>query len=628
MTVTHPLPIELLFSAPAFSRAQISPDGSSVAYLAPWNGYLNIWVRALAAGGDRNDRRLTADETRSIDGFCWTQDSRYILFVQDADGDENWHLHRVEVERSDLEDMNLTPFSGVRVMSLELSTRHPEKAFVQMNYRSPELIDLYEIDLETGALTTIAESSGRFVGWVIVPGGKLHAFVINQNGDHELTRYEDGAFTTIATFKGRDYPLGPMPVRADPDGRSILFGSNTGTDRTRLARIDLTTGEETEIDSHPIHSLDTPRPEADPRFPSSLILNSVTGALLGARYLGERQVIHALDPHFASVLQALQSLSDGDPGHMSCDEEGRRWVVEFTNDRHPGTTWYYDHATGKARILGRRFTEIAPEQLASVRTVTVTSCDGLKLPCHITLPAGVEPRDLPAVLLVHGGPWYRDACVYDPEVQFFASRGYAVLQVNFRGSTGYGKSFMQAAIGEFAGRMHEDLIDGLDWMISEGIADPERVAICGCSYGGYCALVGASFTPNHFAAAIDYSGMSDLRSLVEGVVPFVRPTLVNNYLAYMGDPAVPEQNADMLARSPVSRLDQIRKPLLVIHGVNDVRVAKAQADAVVEAVRANGVDVEYLVNEREGHWFINQDSNVELYGAIERFLSRHLHPRT
>lgn len=242
----------------------------------------------------------------------------------------------------------------------------------------------------------------------------------------------------------------------------------------------------------------------------------------------------------------------------------------------------------------------------------------------MTLPVGVEPCNLPTVLLVHGGPWYRDACLYDPEVQFLASRGYAVLQVNFRGSTGYGKAFMQAAMGEFAGRMHDDLIDGLDWIIAEGITDPKRVAIYGCSYGGYAALVGASFTPDRFEAAIDYSGMVDLRSLVEGVVPFVRPTLVNNYLAYMGDPEDTLQNKDMLARSPISRLGEIRKPLLVIHGANDVRVAQAQADTVVDAVRRNGVEVEYLLNEHEGHWFINEDSNLELYRTIERFLSRHL----
>lgn len=629
MSATEPLSIESLFGVPAFSRAQISPDGNCVAYLAPWNDRLNIWVRPLEATACHADaKRLTADDVRNIDGFCWTHDSRSILFVQDTRGDENWHLHRADINCAVATSIDITPFPGVRVMGLELSLRHPEKAFVQMNYRSPELIDLYEIDLDSGALTTVAENPGRFVGWVIVPDREPHAFVINVDGDHELARYEGGGFTPIATFSGRDYPLGPMPARATSDGRGVLFGSNAGTDRTRLARIDLATGEETEVDSHPTFSLDTPRPEADPRFPSSLILNSVTGALLGARYLGDRQIIHALDADFASVLESLRKVSDADLGHISCDKEGRRWVVEFTDARHPGTTWYYDHVTGEARILGERFTDIAPESLASVRPVTVLSRDGLKLPCHITLPEGLEPRNLPTVLLVHGGPWYRDACVYDPEVQFLASRGYAVLQVNFRGSTGYGKSFMQAAIGEFAGRMHDDLIDGLDWLIAKGIADPVRVAIYGCSYGGYSALVGASFTPDRLAAAIDYSGMSDLRSLVEGAVPFVRPTLINNYLAYMGDPTKPDENADMLARSPSSRLDSIRKPLLVIHGANDVRVAKAQADAVVEAVRANGVEVEYLVNEREGHWFINRDSNIELYSAIERFLARHLDGRS
>lgn len=247
------------------------------------------------------------------------------------------------------------------------------------------------------------------------------------------------------------------------------------------------------------------------------------------------------------------------------------------------------------------------------------------MPCHAAsrVRCQDEPRALPTVLLVHGGPWYRDACVYDPEVQFLANRGYAVLQVNFRGSTGYGKAFMQAAIGEFSGRMHDDLIDGLDWLIGRGIADPARVAIYGCSYGGYAALVGASFTPERFTATISYSGISDLRMLVNGVVPFVQPTLINTYLSYMGDPDIETQNRDMLARSPVSRLDCISKPLLRFTA-RTMRVAKAQADMVVERVRANGVEVDYLLNEREGHWFINEDSNIELYRKIERFLARHL----
>ncbi len=630
MTAPDLIPIETFFGTPEFSRAQISPDGRLVAYLAPWRGRLNIWVRPVGQGAAR---RLTGDDTRNIDGFSWTRDARHILFVQDSRGDENWHLHRVEVDGAETVcgkalTVDLTPFAGVRVMGLDFSAALPGKAFVQMNLRSPGLIDLYEIDIENGETRIAAESPDRFVRWIVTPSGPMHAFIIDDAGDHELARYENGTFSTLAKLKGRDLPIGPMPLMVAADGKSIFVGCNTGSDHTYLAAIDLTTGRQRVIDSLPDCSLDTPRPEADPRFPSSLITNPVTGELLGLRYLGARQKIRPLSPHFAAVLDSLQRLSDGEVGHISCDAGGEKWVVEFWDDRHPGTTWLHDHTSGDAQVLGKRFAEISAERLASVHPVDVTSRDGLTLPCHVTLPvahdAEDEPRALPTVLLVHGGPWYRDACVYDPEVQFLANRGYAVLQVNFRGSTGYGKPFMQAAIGEFSGRMHDDLIDGLDWLIGQGIADPARVAIYGCSYGGYAALVGASFTPERFAAAIDYSGMSDLRVLVDGAVPFVRPALINTYLTYMGDPDIEMQNRDMLARSPASRLSCISKPLLVIHGANDVRVAQAQADLVVETVRANGVEVDYLLNEREGHWFTNEDSNIELYQRIERFLARHL----
>jgi dipeptidyl aminopeptidase/acylaminoacyl peptidase len=630
MTAPDLIPIETLFGTPEFSRAQISPDGRMVAYLAPWRGRLNISVRPIGRGAAR---RLTGDDTRNIDGFSWTPDARYILFVQDSRGDENWHLHRVEVDGAETvcgkaRTVDLTPFAGVRVMGLDFSAALPGKAFVQMNLRSPSLIDLYEVNIDNGEIRIAAESPDRFVRWIVTPNGPMHAFIIDDVGDYELARYKDGTFTTLAKLKGRDQPVGPMPLMVAADGKSIFVGCNTASDHTYLAAIDLVTGGQRVIDSQPDCSLDTPRPEADPRFPSSLITNPVTGELLGLRYLGKRQQIRPLNAHFAAVLDCLQQLSAGEIGHISCDAGGRKWVVEFWDDRHPGTTWFYEHESGEAYVLGERFSELSAERLASVRPIDRTSRDGLTLPCHVTLPVGFdtkdEPRALPTVLLVHGGPWYRDACVYDPQVQFLANRGYAVLQVNFRGSTGYGKAFMQAAIGEFSGRMHDDLIDGLDWLIEQGIADPARVAIYGCSYGGYAALVGASFTPERFAAAIDYSGMSDLRLLVDGAVPFVRPALVNTYLAYIGDPDIEAQNRDMLARSPVNRLNCISKPLLVVHGANDVRVAQAQADLVAETVRANGVEVDYLLNEREGHWFINEDSNIELYQRIECFLARHL----
>lgn len=254
--------------------------------------------------------------------------------------------------------------------------------------------------------------------------------------------------------------------------------------------------------------------------------------------------------------------------------------------------------------------------------------DGLNLPCHLTLPIGVEPQELPTVLLMHGGPWYRDSWGYDPEVQLLANRGYAVLQVDVRGSTGYGKAHTQAAIGQFADRMHDDLIDALDWAIEHGYTDPARVAIYGCSYGGYAALVGAAFTPDRFAAAVSYTGMSDLTDLVRSVVPFARRGVHNSYLRYIGDPDDPRQESDMLARSPITRVDDITAPILLIHGAGDVRVAQRHSDRIAEALRSRNAEVEYLLNENEGHWFINPDSNIELYHTLERFLARHLGGRT
>ncbi|MEU0845940.1 S9 family peptidase [Streptomyces sp. NPDC005962] len=629
--------VEEFFGSPTRSRALLSPDGTKVAYLAPWHGRLNVFIRDLDSDWATPDdihgadapgaRRITSDTRRNIDTFFWTTDGRYLLFQQDTDGDENWHLHRVDLTRPDEPAVDLTPFEGVRLTGVQLPPDRPGTAFVQLTMRRPDLIDLFRLDLATGRLTTAAENPGDILSWLHTPD-RLLVFTMEEGGDHVLSEWSQGEPRPIARFPGTDVLLAVFPAVLTPDGNGLWIGSARGSDRTRLVRVDLTTGEQSGVDSHPVFDLDTPRPEADPRFPSSLILHPSTGELLGARYLGARQEIHALDPHFATVLPRLAELSDGDLAHVSCDVTAQRWVVDFTHDRDPGVTWFYDHATGQARRLFRPFPHLDPAQLAPVTPITVTARDGLALPCHLTLPAGVEPRDLPTVLLVHGGPWYRDSWCYDPEVQLLANRGYAVLQVNFRGSTGYGKAHTQAAIGQFAGRMHDDLIDALDWAVEQGYTDPDRVAIYGCSYGGYAALVGAAFTPDRFAAAVSYTGMSDLVDLVQSVVPVARRLVENSYLLYIGDPDDPRQEADMLARSPISRVDDITAPMLLIHGANDVRVARRHSDRIVDALRSRGAEVEYLLNKTEGHWFINTDSNIELYRTLERFLARHLGGRS
>ncbi|WP_017589951.1 S9 family peptidase [Nocardiopsis ganjiahuensis] len=626
--------VEEFFAPPARSRAVLSPDGTQVAYLAPWQGRLNVFVRDLDSDWSTPDdtegsgaRRVTANTQRNIEAAFWNADGRYLLFQQDKDGDENAHLYRVDLTRPEEPEADLTPYEGVRLLGASLHPNRPGTAYVQLNKRRPDLVDLFELDLDTGGLTTVAENPGDVFGWVAT-GRRVVSHTIEENGDHVYSRWDQGQPRPIARFLGTDAPFGITPIVPTPDGNGLWIGSAHGSDRTRLVHLDLDTGERTDVDSHPAFDLDTPRPEADPRYPSSVIVHSTTGELLGARYLGARQEIHPLDAHFAEVLPHLTELSDGDLAFVSCDATGQKWVVDFTHDRDPGVTWFYDHGTGRARCLFRPFPHLDPAQLAPVTPVTLTARDGLALPVHLTLPVGGGQRELPTVVLVHGGPWYRDSWVYDPEVQLLANRGYAVLQVNMRGSTGYGKAHTQAAIGEFAGKMHDDLLDAVDWAVAKGYTDPDRVGIYGSSYGGYAALVGAAFTPDRFAAAVSYTGMSDLAELTEGIVPFARRSLVNNYLRYFGDPEVPEDRADMLARSPISRVDDITAPVLLIHGANDVRVARRHADRVFEALRARGAEVEYLLNENEGHWFVNADSNIELYGRLERFLARHLGGRS
>lgn len=610
--------VEEFFSPPERAGATISPDGTRIAYLAPWRNRLNIWVQDL--DGATEPRCVTADETRSVYLYSWTHDSRHLLYMQDTGGDENWHLHRVDLDEPGSAAVDLTPFPNTRV-SYELLKARPGKAIVQHNARNPELVDAYELDIATGELTLLAENPGNAIGWVTGPNGDLFTNTLTPDGDVEISRWDaaTGSLRPIKVYDGRDYPLGIHPIAPTPDGTGIWLGSYDGSDRMRLARLDVGTGTETEVDSHPDFDLG-----AQIMLPSPFIISEQTGELIGARYYGERQVIHALDSDFAAVLDRLTGLSDGDLSAISCDDSGQRWVVSFQHDREPGVTYLYDRRTDESRLLFRPYPDLDPAALAPMTPVHFTARDGLDVHGYLTLPVGVEPRDLPMVLLVHGGPWARDVWSYQPDVQLLANRGYAVLQVNFRGSTGYGKSFTQAAIGEFAGKMHDDLIDAVDWAVKQGYADRDRVAIFGGSYGGYASLVGVTFTPDVFAAAIDYVGISSLLNFMKTLPNVGRRFLATNWHLYVGNPADPAAEADMLARSPITRVDQIRTPLLVVQGANDSRVVQAESDNMVAALRERGVEVEYMVKEDEGHGFVNPDNNIDMYHAVERFLAEHL----
>lgn len=622
MALPEMISVEDFFAPPVQAAATISPDGTRMAYLAPWKNRLNVWVQALDSGDE--PRCVTADETRTVLNYEWTDDPRWLLYLQDNRGDENWHVYRVDLDDPDAAAVDLTPFPGAKAV-FELPVGLPGKAIVHCNKRNVELMDVYELDIATGELVLLAENPGTVAGWLTSPDGDLFAMGLTPDGDVELFQWNTAtaSLRSITVYDGADYTTGVFPMVVTPDGTGIWIGSNEGTDRTRLVRLDVATGKQTGIDSHPTFDLDS-RALVWPTLPQPVILSSRTGDLLGARYHGERQVIRPLDPHFADVLANLKKLSDGDIGALSSDESGQRWIVSFNTDREPGLTYFYDHETGDSKLLFRPYPHLDPETLAPMTPVTIPSRDGLDLHSYLTLPVGVEPSGLPMVLLVHGGPWARDWWRFDPEVQLLANRGYAVLQVNFRGSTGYGKAFVKAAIGEFAGKMHDDLIDAVSWAVEQGYADPDRIAIFGGSYGGYATLVGVTFTPDVFAAAVDYVGISSLVNFMRTLPATARPHLANNWHLFVGNPDDPAQEADMLARSPITKVEQIHTPLMVIQGANDVRVVQAESDNLVEALRARGVEVEYMVKHDEGHGFLNPENLIDMYQAVERFLAEHL----
>jgi dipeptidyl aminopeptidase/acylaminoacyl peptidase len=607
--VSAPLiPLRHLFDNPERALARLSPDGRRIAWLAPREGVLNVWVRDRKGG---EARPLTHDRDRGVRAYAWSRDSARVLYHQDAGGDENHHLLCAEVE-GERPARDLTPFPGVRAGLLAAPRATPRHVLVSMNLRDRSVFDAHRLTLATGRLELVGRNPGNVIGWLADREGRLRAArAQTPAGDYQLLVRddEDADLRVVAEYANED---GGHPYAFTPDGRRLWVGSARGSDLLRLVELDPADGSERELDADEEVDLSGP------------VVSDRTGELLGAVYLRDRIVMHAWDERLARDWEAIRALHPGDPRITGQDAEETAFVVAFDDDRDPGATFLYERDSGRSELLFRSRPWLDPATLAPMRPVTIASRDGLPLRSYLTLPLGVEPRGLPAVLVVHGGPWARDAWGYDPQVQLLANRGYAVLQVNYRGSTGFGKAFTHAAEREFAGRMHDDLIDGVDWLVAEGIADPARIGIYGGSYGGYAALVGATFTPDVFAAVVSVVGPSSLVTLVRSFPPYWRPFLASTWFRYVGDPDDPEQLADMEARSPLNRVDRIRAPLLVVQGANDPRVTKRESDQIVAALRARGVEVEYLVKDDEGHGFVKPENRLEAYAAIERFLARHL----
>jgi len=614
------VPLETFLADPLFSKATISPDGKRLAYLSPRNGRTQVWVRGLDQEHDEAVC-VTDDRRRGIKSYQWTDDPRWLLYRQDTDGNEDWHLFRVDLDAPDAPAVDLTPLApGSRVLEVLPAPRHPGRVVVTMNPRVLHF-DTFLVDVASGEQELLVEGGSIMGGAVLTPDLEPRYWV-GQTDDGAWEFRDTDADRVIHRAGGPENPNGITPVRLTPDGAAVVLADHSPAGDLELVRIDIATGSRTVLAGIPGRSLC--RMSTITAFPPSTYVSRKTGEVIGARFVGDRPTIVPITPEFAEVLTALEKLSDGVLNELSSDADERFWVASFTHDREPDLTYLYDHLTGDSRLLLRPRPDLEPDALARMQGVTYTARDGLPIHAFLTLPVGVPHEDLPLVVYVHGGPWANDVWRFDPGVQLLANRGYAVIQPNFRGSDGYGRRHMTAAIKQLAGDMHNDLVDAAEWLVGQGVVDPTRIAIMGASYGGYSALVGATVTPDYFATAIDIVGISSLPNCITSMPEFVRPVLLNNWMTYAGDPKEPTDLADMLARSPITMVDKIRIPMLIAQGAKDARVVQAESDNMVAALRERDIPVEYLLAGDEGHGFQNPENVLWLWRSIERHLAEHL----
>lgn len=599
------IPRKVLFGNPARTSPRLSPDGKRLAFLMPdKNNVLNVHVRDL----DSDDaKQVTFDKRRGVRIYLWTYAPDTLIYMQDNDGDENYHIHAVDVSTGKARD--LTPFKDVRATPLGTHRDHPDVLLVSMNRRKPQLFDVYRVSLKTGELELDTENPGDVVGWVTDPDFKVRiAQAPTPDGGTEIRVRDDEKAKWRRLVKwGPDDADGSV-VGFTKDGKSVWLLTSQDRDTLALVKRDLGTGKETEIASDP---------KADA---SGVILSPKTYEVEAVAFNRARVKWKALDENIAADLKALEEGAEGEPSLVGADKERKTWVVAYSADVTPTTFYLYDRPTRKLKKLFTANPELAKYKLAEMKPVTIKARDGLELVSYLTLPPGVEPKKLPMVLLVHGGPWARDTWSYDAQAQWLANRGYAVLQVNFRGSTGFGKKFLHAGDREWAGKMHDDLLDAVKWAVTEGYADPKKVGIMGGSYGGYAALVGATFTPDTFACAVSVVGPSNLVTLLKSIPPYWEP-LQKLFSVRVGDL---EDTKFLESRSPLFKADRIKIPMLIAQGAKDPRVKQAESEQIVAAIRKAKKEVEYLLFPDEGHGFARPENRMKFYAAAEAFLARHL----
>lgn len=599
------IPRETLFGNPEKDQAQLSPNGRMLAYLAPEKGVLNVWVRTI---GQTDDHVVTADKKRGVHFYGWQQDSEHILYIQDVDGDENWHVYQTNLKTKNTRD--LTPFQGVAAQGFSTDPNFPDQILVPLNIRDRHLHDMYRINLKNGAVEMDTENPGDVAGFTQDNSFRVRAAqVFLPDGGNEIrVRDDEKSPWRILRKWGPDESFGGI-AGFTPDNRGVYLISSVEANAARLMEVDLATGKDRVV-------------VEDKQYDIAWVLtHPKTHKLEAVLFIRERSEWTVIDKSLQADFEAIRKAHEGDFYIGSRDLEDNTWIVGYVVDNAPAPTYAYDRASKKATFLFSDRPALEKHKLAKMQPISFQARDGMTIYGYLTLPVGLEPRNLPMVLNPHGGPWGRNTWGLDNGAQWLANRGYAVLQINFRGSTGYGKAYLNAGDREWAGKMHTDLIDGKNWAVKQGYVDPRRVCIMGGSYGGYATLVGVTFTPDEFVCGVDAFGPSNLATLLTNIPPYWEP-IKSLLTKRVGNPATEE--GFLRARSPLFKAEQIKAPLLIAQGANDVRVKQVESDQIVAAMRKNGKPVEYIVFPDEGHGFFRPENSLIFYAAAEPFLAKYL----
>ncbi len=609
---------ELFFDNPEYAGAQISPDGKYISFLRPLKDVLNVWVKGVNEPFEKA-RPLTAEKKRPLSSYFWSWDSKYILFTKDNDGDENFNVFAVDPAAAPADGseapapINLTNAKGVRTLIYNVPESEPDMIYIGINDRDKAWHDLYKVQISTGTKTLLRENNDRLTGWVFDNAGRVRMAARKpKDGSTEVLKVDGDKLSVIYTC-GMFEACGP--TRFDKDNKFVYFQTNKGDrDLTQLVLLDPETGKEQFVEQDPLGRVDF----------GNASFSKVTKQLIATAYGDEKSRIYWKDKSYEKDYNLLKKrLGDREITFGSSTKDESKFIIRTFSDVDPGTVWLFDRKTKNLSTLYTVREKLPRASLSPMKPIRYRSSDGLEIPAYLTLPKGSAEKNLPLLVIPHGGPWARDAWGYNSYAQFFANRGYAVLQPNFRGSTGYGKKFIDASNLQWGDKMQDDITWGVKYLIGQGIADPKRVGIMGGSYGGYATLAGVAFTPDLYAAAIAIVAPSNLKTLVESFPPYWESGLTT-WRKRMGDPSTPEGAAQIRRQSPLFSADKIKTPLMVVQGAKDPRVNKREADQIVAALRDRNYPVQYLLADDEGHGFARPVNNMAMIAASEKFLAKYL----